>query len=446
VRSGVFISGPTSSTLEAIAWVDAENKLNLVFDSRLPSVKKETQCPISLISQAQKSSSMLTNETAEKSPNDKFFRDGSHKWFIVRPIINPDFQPDMGEEVKVVHGVLFLEFSEQVEFSEEDFHNLDNLCLLTFGCLKSAARKKQLMETEQELAEARDQLFTYSRTLEQKIRMRTLELLEQTNVLRAEVKDRMRAQEEIAALQEKTANALRVKEQFLATMSHELRTPFNGVMGMIQLLQDTDLTDKQREHLAVLNSSSMNLLNLLNDILDYTKIESGHLEFYRSPLSIRDVCESVINEHFDNADEKGIDLAYISESDETDRIISDPLRLRQLIRCYVENAIKFNDGRGGHILLTSLMTFLREDDDSGEAKYRLSISCADTGPGITDVSELFVPFSQIDNSMRRRYGGTGLGLAITKRLVELLNGDAWCHSTVGQGSIFYFNMVCQVLY
>lgn len=445
MRSGVFVSDPTSSTLEAIAWVDAENKLNLVFDSHLPSLKKETQCPVSLISQAQKSASMFKNESAEKSPNDKFFHDGSHKWFIVRSIINPDFQPDMGEEVKVVQGVLFLEFSEQVEFSEEEYHNLDNLCLLAFGCLKSAARKKQLMETEQELAEARDQLFTYSRTLEQKIRMRTLELLEQTNVWRAEVKDRIRAQEESAALQEKTANALRVKEQFLATMSHELRTPFNGVMGMIQLLQDTGLTDKQREHLAVLNSSSMNLLNLLNDILDYTKIESGHLEFHRSPLSIRDVCESVINEHFDNADEKGIDLAYVSESDETDRIISDPLRLRQLIRCYVENAIKFNDGRGGHILLTSLMTYL-QDDDSGQAKYRLSISCADTGPGIADVSALFVPFSQIDNSMRRRYGGTGLGLAITKRLVELLNGDAWCHSTVGQGSIFYFNMVFQALH
>jgi two-component system, sensor histidine kinase and response regulator len=117
-------------------------------------------------------------------------------------------------------------------------------------------------------------------------------------------------------------------------------------MGMIQLLQDRDLMDKQRELLTVLNSSSMNLLNLLNDILDYTKIESGHLEFDRAPLSIRDVCESVINEHFDNADEKGIDIAYISESDETDRVISDPLRLRQPIRGYVENAIKFNEGRG----------------------------------------------------------------------------------------------------
>lgn len=384
---------------------------------------------------------MYRNEIAEKWPSDKFLASGSHRWFFVRPIVNPDFRPELGDEANVVEGVLFLEFPEDVEFNAEDFHSLDNLCLLVFGSLRSAARKKQLMETKRQLAEARDQLFTYSRSLEQKIRMRTLELLEQANVLRTEAKDRIRAQEESVALQQKTENALRVKEQFLATMSHELRTPFNGVLGMIQLLQDADLTEKQREHLAVLNSSSMNLLSLLNDILDYTKIESGHLEFALAPLSIRDMCESVINEHFDNADEKGIDLAYISESDETDRVISDPLRLRQLIRCYVENAIKFNESRGGYILLTSLMTYLRENDESGEAKYRLSISCADTGPGITDVSGLFVPFSQIDNSMRRRYGGTGLGLAITKRLVELLNGDAWCNSTVGQGSTFYFNMV-----
>ena len=109
--------------------------------------------------------------------------------------------------------------------------------------------------------------------------MRTLELLEQTNTLRAEIKDRIRTQEESVELRAKTQNALRVKEQFIATMSHELRTPFNGVFGTIQLLGDTCINTKQKEHLAVLNNSPMNLLNLLNNILDYTKIESGQLEF-----------------------------------------------------------------------------------------------------------------------------------------------------------------------
>ena len=271
--------------------------------------------------------------------------------------------------------------------------------------------------------------------------MRTLELLEQTNVLKAEVNDRIRAQEESVALQKKAENALRVKGQFLATMSHELRTPFNGVLGMIQLLEDTLLSTQQKEYLNELNVSSIHLLNLLNDILDYTKIESGHLEFHECSLSIRDICESVIDDHFDKADELSIDLAYVSENDETDRVIADPVRLRQLIRCYVENAIKFNSNRGGYILLTSQMMFLNDGKEDGAPKYRLSISCADTGPGISDVTTLFVPFSQVDSSMSRRHGGTGLGLAICKRLVELLNGDAWCHSVVGQGSTFHFNMV-----
>jgi signal transduction histidine kinase len=107
----------------------------------------------------------------------------------------------------------------------------------------------------------------------------------------------------------------------------------------------------------------------------------------------------------------------------------------------VENAIKFNNNRGGYVLLTSYMTFLQHGDKDVPSRYRLSISCADTGPGISDVSRLFLPFSQADSSMQREYGGTGLGLAITKRLVELLNGDAWCDSVVGQGSTFYFTMV-----
>src|SRR6202022_1941092 len=117
------------------------------------------------------------------------------------------------------------------------------------------------------------------------------------------------------------------------------------------------------------------------------------------PLLIRDICESVVNEHFDKAAEKSIELAYISENEETDRVFSDPVRLRQLIRCYVENAIKFNGNRGGHILVTSHMTFLNNGNDKNPPTYRLSISCNDTGPGISDVSTLFVPFSQADSSM-----------------------------------------------
>jgi len=446
----------SATLLEALAWIDSDNNLNLLFDSRLSTAKKEAHSPISVIVHVQKSSIIVLNEPASNWPGDQYLSSGLHPWFLIMPIVKPIPGSKPGSIASSMVGskslsndldpsdistTLFLEFPTRTAFSKEEMAAINGLCTQASGCFKSVMRKKQLTETTRQLADAREQLFTYSRTLEQKIRMRTLELLEQTNVLRTEVKDRIRAQEESALQQAKAENALRVKEQFLATMSHELRTPFNGVLGMIQLLSGTELTSKQRDYLNMLNESSMNLLNLLNDILDYTKIESGHLEFLRTASSVRDICESVIDEHFDKADEKAIDLAYVSENEETDWILVDPVRLRQLVKCYVENAIKFNNDRGGYILLTSLMTFIGDGDNENPARYRLSISCADTGPGIADVSGLFKPFSQVDNSMRRQFGGTGLGLAICKRLVELINGDAWCQSVVDQGSTFYFNMV-----
>ena len=430
-----------SISLDIVAWLEAGNMMNMIFGTRLAGTTKERLVPVSVLEHAEKRPSILMDEQPSNWPNDVYLSSGNHPWFLAMPIFNQEVTGTIIQNVGPVLATLFLEFPTQTTFAREELIQLNGLCVQAMGCLRSARRKQMLAKTEQELMQAKEQLFTYSRTLEQKIRIRTLELLEQTNTLRAEVKDRIRAQEESAGAQARAEAALQVKEQFLATMSHELRTPFNGVMGMIQLLQDTALTKKQAEYLDVLRNSSMNLLSLLNDILDYTKIESGDLQFNNSSLSVRDICESVIDDHFEHAETKSIDLAYISENEETDWIMSDPVRLRQLIRCYVENAIKFNQDRGGFIVVTSHMTFLKDREGPTPPKYRLSISCADTGPGISDVGSLFVPFSQVDSSMRRRHGGTGLGLAICKRLVELLNGDAWCNSVVGLGSTFYFNMV-----
>jgi signal transduction histidine kinase len=431
-----------SATLEAVSWLTPESMITILFDSRLSASKKERNAPISLIAHAIKNSCTLLDEPKSKWPNDRFLSSGNHPWFLIMPISNESAPADLAlGNADDNLGALFLEFPVETSFSEGEFAQIDRLCLQAASCLKSAVRKQKLLSTSRELAHAKEQLFTYARTLEQRIRIRTLELLQQTDALRAEVKNRIQAQQLSVTLQERAEGALRVKDQFLATMSHELRTPFNGVMGMIQLLEDTELTPKQSEYLSILNNASTNLLNLLNDILDYTKIESGHLEFEYSSFSIRDVCESVINELFDRADDQSIDLTYISKNEETDWIFADPLRLRQLIRCYVDNAVKFNQNRGGYILLTSSMTLISKGGNGERPKYGLSISCADTGPGISDVSTLFVPFSQSDTSNARRYGGTGLSLAICKRLVELLHGDTWCQSTVGQGSTFHFTMV-----
>jgi signal transduction histidine kinase len=449
-RCGLFFDRSTktklTTSMEAIGWLDGNNNLIMIFDARLAPSRKSALAPITLIAHAEETSSMLIDEPPQSWPNDVYLFEGSHPWFLIMPIFTQDVQSSSQsssfQNVENGIGTLYLEFPTQTAFSPEELYQLNGLCIQVVGCLRSVMRKEHLKRAGEELEQAREQLFTYSRTLEQKIRMRTLELQVQTHTLRAEVQDRIQAQEEAAAMQAQAEAALLVKEQFLATMSHELRTPFNGVMGMIQLLQDTELSETQKGYLGVMANSSMNLLNLLNDILDYTKIESGKLVFTHSTMSIRDICESIINDYFDNAAEKFIDLAYISENENADRILSDPIRLRQLVRCYVENAIKFNKGRAGYILVTSQMTFLKDGDGDGPPKYRLTISCTDTGPGITDTSSLFVPFSQVDSSMRRLYGGTGLGLAISKRLVELLNGEAWCNSIVGQGSTFFFTIVC----
>jgi len=434
------------TSIEAIAWKDEQSLFKLAFGSHIPTARKALLAPVSVMTHLERNPMTLIDEPNSKWPNDGYLSTTGQHWSLFLPILSQDRIGLSLQAVGNTIGTLFLGFPTPTTMSSHELSELCRLCIQAIGSFRSILRKQQLEKSNQDLAVAREQLFTYSRTLEQKIRMRTLELLEQTNILRAEVGDRIRAQEESVALQRKAEHALRVKEQFLATMSHELRTPFNGVLGMIQLLQDSSLSSQQKEYLNELNDASMHLLNLLNDILDYTKIESGQLEFHLSSISIRDICESVIDEHFDKADDLSIDLAYISENDQTDRVVTDPVRLRQLIRGYVENAIKFNQNRGGHILLMSHMTLLKEGKSNSPPKYRLSISCADTGPGISDVSTLFVPFSQVDSSMSRRHGGTGLGLAICKRLVELLNGDAWCHSIVGQGSTFHFNMVLRLFY
>ena len=228
--------------------------------------------------------------------------------------------------------------------------------------------------------------------------------------------------------------ASRAKSQFLANMSHEIRTPMNGVLGMTELLLGTPLTDRQKRFAEAVYRSGEALLDIINDILDLSKIEAGRLELDTSDFSVRAMVEDVFELLAPRAHQKQIELAYRVAAGVPAALAGDPLRLRQVLTNLVGNAIKFTE-RGEVVLEVGVV-------EATARRVRLRFSVRDTGMGMKPeaVQRLFGVFMQADQSMSRRYGGSGLGLAISKHLVELMGGAITVDSRLGEGSTFRFEV------
>ena len=224
--------------------------------------------------------------------------------------------------------------------------------------------------------------------------------------------------------------ANRAKSEFLANMSHEIRTPLNGVIGMANLLKDTDLSEKQTRFVDILGSSATALLAVINDVLDFSKIESGRLEVETVPFSPEQVLAETVEDFGLRAREKGLELHIVVDRDTPEQVLGDPTRVRQILANLVGNAIKFTGQ--GNVQLRARTVRLSEDS------VALRFSVQDSGIGISreQLGRLFLPFSQADSSTTRRFGGTGLGLVISRRLCELMGGYLEVASEPGQGSTF----------
>jgi signal transduction histidine kinase/ligand-binding sensor domain-containing protein/CheY-like chemotaxis protein len=268
--------------------------------------------------------------------------------------------------------------------------------------------------------------------LERHIADRTVSLAEANRDLSTLVDELKRQSTELDAARKKAEAASRAKSEFLANISHELRTPMNGIIGMTNLALSTPLSTEQAEYVETARQSAESLQNLLNDLLDFAKIEAGHMKLDRSTFSLRDAFEDVIRSFRGPAREKGLTCTYRLHPGTPERVTGDRQRLRQVLLNLVSNALKFTEKGAIEMEARSLAI------EGSICELRISVRDSGIGIPLEKQSIIFEPFQQADTSITRAYGGTGLGLSICRDLVGLMGGRIWVESELGRGSTFSF--------